>query len=276
MNRLTGLRRRSEETQHRFAAERAYHYELAAPETVIQSVLRVHDQASKPSCVGQAVSSCEESIVGRWASAVDLWTDAKRRQGSAGNPLDGTDSEHAIESLRMRGCSPYVTGEDTRSTDEDVQLAELGQELAADDARQDPTAEHKTLTSNRTGQAVDALMRGLGVVHGGAVNDAYQALRRDEVIEPADVMGSDGHERRIFGYVKERGLFLELNSWGATWSGVTLLKGFIVPAPFTFGTIVVPAGPLTNALVLSGCAWLSPEALALSWDADAIRIVVTA
>lgn len=273
--RPTGLRRRSEEVQHHFAATRAYQYELHAPETVIQDVLRLHDQAKNPSCVGQALSSVDESVDGSPKSAIGIWILARFYQGDLANPDVGTDSAHGIRGMCNRGCGPYQLGEDTRPAEEYKHFPTLAEELAADDDRQDPHAEHKTLTSNRSGQAVDALVRGLGLIHGGPVNDAYQALQRDEVIEPRCVTGEDGHERRIFGYDAASGLFLELNSWGQ-WAGLTLPKGFLVPRPFTFCGIVVPAGPLTDALVLPGCAWLSPEALDLSWDADSLLIKVAA
>jgi hypothetical protein len=268
---LTGLRRRSEEVAHLFASTRAYSNELAAPETVIQSVLRIHKQPLKPSCVGETITEIDEAVDGIAKSGVDTWLDSRRRQGDLFNPNVGTDFAHGIASLCGRGCSAYVPGEETRPREEDVRLPTLGQDEAADDDRQDPKAEHKTLTTNRHAQACDALVRGLGLAHGGPINDMFMALERDEVIEPKHVAGDEGHERRIFGYVKERGLYLEQESYDLDFAGVTLPRGLIVPA-FSYCGISVPAGPLANDLFLPGAAWLSPEAYALSWDSDTLKI----
>ena len=268
--RPTGLKRRHPDVALRYAVTRRYSEILRPPSTVFQSVLWIRDQGRRPSCVGQSFASAVEAFQGYRVSAVDLWTDARRRDGTLAHPDEGTTSESAIESLIHRGISPYVSGEDERPIVLDTELCALGQELAADDARLSPQAEHHVLTSPE--QAVDALLRNLGVCHGGPVNDLYQGLQRDEVVRPKHLTGNAGHERRLFGYIASYDLFLEANSWGP-WAGITLLAGFEVPQAFQYAGLVVPAGPLERAIVLPGACWLSPEGLMASWAVDSIAVL---
>ena len=271
MTRTTGLRKRSEETRHRFAAERSYGGTLMPLATCLQPVAFVHDQKLKSSCVGQAWTGRIESLTGRGrASAVELWTDARRRQGDLLNADTGTDSHQAIESLILRGLSASAPGEDDRSPAEDRELAALAQELAADDTRIPAATEHRVIPNNRVAAVVDALLRGKAVCTGGGVLAAYSYLQPNQVADETQLGGDEGHEQGVAGYIDAhddrfpaawRHCFVWANSWG-DWSGIVLP----CDVTRTDGT-VARAGTL-----LEGCALVKASVIDQQWDVDTLVV----
>lgn len=265
-----GLRQRSEETRRRFAAERRY-AGTAELQTVLQPLFRAHNQASKPSCVGQAWTARIEPHVGKALSAVDLWTDARRREGDLDNPEVGTSSEYAIESLIKRGASPYVQGEDDRPVSEDIRIPSLAQELQADAQRISVDAVHRTIVGERTPQLVDALSRNMAVCFGTGVRDPYFSVGKEAVVS-VECLGSNdnGHEQGIVGFVgpndarwpaEVRGCFIVVNSW-RNWGGLHLPCSVVMTTGQT----------LSAGTFLTQCVFVRPEAINVAWDADALEI----
>jgi hypothetical protein len=265
------LRRRTPERRAALAATRPYALTLLPVTTVLQPIFRDHNQAQKGSCVGQCYTDGIEPHVSAALSAVDLWTDARRRQGDLANPLTGIYSEHAIESVVNRGVSRYVPGEDERDWGQDQQIATLEQELDADARRIDVTAIHRTIVANRTPQLCDALQRDYACGFGAGVLDPYMSIGLGAVAGPECWGGDAGHEQRIVGYVAAgdmrfpiawRGCFIVHNSW-IDWGGL------ILPCAVT----------LTNGQALVGGSRLSQCVLVPAsvietqiWDADALEV----
>lgn len=253
MSRQTGLLRRSQAARRLYATERAYTDTQANSATVVQCVAWIRNQLDKPSCVGQSLAACVDALDPRAAgprcSAVDLWTDARRRQGDLEGVHDGTRAEYGIESLLRRGWSPMVDGEDGRPEAEDAKLSSLAAELAAFDHRF-TGAKHFAILGNRVQQTISALHAGFGVVFGTGVRDHYFSAPADVVLG-LDYLGGDdnGHEQRVVGWVQERRAFLVQNSWGPGWGGCVV-----------------------NGEALLGCALVSPEVIATAWDIDAIEV----
>lgn len=266
-----GLRKRSDDRRALLAASRPYHLNTFPLATVLQPVFRLHDQAQKGSCVGQTYTSGVEHHVNLALSAVDLWTDARRRQGDLANALAGTDSEHAIDSLMLRGVSRYVPGEDQRDWGEDQRIPALQQELDADRRRIAVTAQHRTIVSDRTVQLCDALQRNYACGFGAGVRDPYMAIGRNAVAGPECWGGDAGHEQRPIGFAAPgdarfpaqwQGCFIVLNSWGG-WGGLVL------PC-----NVMLTSGATLLAGTLLGQCVLVPASVfeSLIWDADALAI----
>lgn len=214
--------------------------------TVVQRIHVIHHQQAKPSCVGHALAACVEAKEGRRVSAVDLWVDARRRQGDLEGVLDGTRAEYAIESLVARGVSPYVQGEDSRSTSEDDDLPSLDQELAATDNRLRVT--HRTIAGARSDKVIQALLQGHGVVFGTGVSERYNSPPPGVVLGPGYLGGEDnGHEQRIAGYDSKRDAFLVQNSWGQGWGGCVI-----------------------DGVSLPGCVLVSRAVIESAWDVDVL------
>lgn len=272
--RPTGLKRRSEATRRRFSAERPYPTTgLLAPATVLQPAPFLHDQGNRPSCEGQSHASGVEQVVGWRVSALDLWTDARRRQGSLSKPDDGTESEFVIESLLCRGVSPYVPDEDSRPVSEDTVIPTLEQELAADQRRVDVAAIHRQILLNRTESAVDALLRGQSVTMGTGVYSGYFSVGVNEIVD-TDRLGENGdqggHSQRVRGYIAPgdtsfpatwRGCFVLINSWSG-WGGIRL------PCVVTMTNGQV----LATGSELGQCCLIRPAVLETAWEVDAVEI----
>jgi hypothetical protein len=275
IRRATGLRRRSPERHKELLAERPYLATLLPLVTVFQPVLCIHDQAQKGSCVGQALTAGAEARLKRRFSAVDLWTDARRRQGDLADADTGTDSEHAIESMIRRGLSPYVQGEDERPRSEDIRIAALDQELAADEKRIPVANEHRTIgDGHECLQSIsDALQRSYDVVNGDGVRDPYFSLSLDDIADDSCLNNpyENGHEQRIVAIIapndtafpaKQRGCVLYQNSWGEGWGGYTLP----CTVTCTDGTV------LERGTVLRGCILVKGTCVAKAWDRDALEL----
>lgn len=253
MTRPTGLLPRRPETRRLYAAERAYGDTPQNLATVVQRVSGIRDQRAKPSCVGQALAACVDALDPRAhgvrCSAVDLWVDARRRQGDLEGVHDGTRAEYAIESLIHRGWSPRADGEDTRPEADDARLTSLSAELSAYDHRL-TGARHYAITGNRVAQTIAALRAGLGVVVGTGTRPSYGSPPRDVVLGLEYLGGDDdGHEQRIVGWSENRRAFVAQNSWGAGWGGCVV-----------------------DGVTYPGCALVSPEVIGAAWDVDAIEV----
>ncbi len=276
ITRFTGLQKRPAEVRRRLCADRPYHSaaSLLPLGTVFQPVFCIHDQMKKPSCVGQAYAAGIEPHLQRRLSAVGLWTDARRRQGDLANATIGSYSQVAIESLIRRGVHPYVEGEDERPTEQDTQIADLEDELAADSCRLSASFEHRSLSEGtRTRSACDALQRGYAVAVGDGVRAPYCDMGLDQVADADHLNDPDhnGHEQRVFAFIHpddtrfpatHRNCFAYQNSWGRDWGG------FRVPCDITCtdGTLV-QAGS-----IMYGCALVPASVLERAWDCDALQV----
>src|SRR5512138_1321022 len=115
-----GLLRRSDERHADDLRLRRWQRRAVALPTVVQRLAAVHDQLSRPSCVGQAHASGLEGVTGHRVSAVSLWEGARILQGDAGVDGVGTRGEYALEWMGRHGWSDYVPGEDARPAPLDV------------------------------------------------------------------------------------------------------------------------------------------------------------
>lgn len=222
----------------------------AASRRTLQRVLRIHDQGAKPSCVGQSHAAGIESVLGVPVSSVDIWTDARRRQGALDNPLAGTRSEFAILSLMRRGISPYVAGEDRRSVDDDIRLSGLDAELGADDRRQ-LGATHYGITPGYLDGLASALEQGMVVTLESGCKPAYFTAPFDVVLGTDYRSGDDdGHSERIYGRVPERKAWAVQGSWGESFGGWRDSDG----------------------TVHRGCVLVSDKVIEAAWNIDAIKI----
>jgi hypothetical protein len=204
----------------------AYRGLAAVVETVVQPVARIRNQRSTPSCVGQACAGAIHALTGFDGSGINLWTDARRRQGDLDRSDYGTTAEAAIESLIRRGLDPYESGEESRSADEYTRQPDLMDEMEADDNRISPVAERFIVTGTVARQRlaiVDALKAGRAVLWATGVKDPFFGVAFDAVMD-ASYIGADynGHEMRIVGYDATSDLFLVQNSWGISWGGCML------------------------------------------------------
>lgn len=257
--RATGYQRSRELTRDWWNESRRYGGVARKLETVIQPIVSIRDQKSRPSCAGQAFAAIVDAAnVGTDqppASAIDLWVDARRRQGDLLDPSQGVASEFAIASLFYRGWSPAVPGEDDRDAKLDVEAPDLLAELTAYDHRQVGAVHFTIPRGNRKAAIVDALHKGYGVMVGGGCEAPFFNPPAREVLGTAYFGGGakDGHAMRIAGYDAGRDAFLDQNSWGEGWSEAELSDGRIIP----------------------GCCLLSPAVLEAVWDVEVIAIVQT-
>lgn len=264
-----GLIRRPEFVRDRLASAAPYEPETkGAAKTILQPVIRIRNQRRKPSCVGHAIHGRRDSLVGGppFGSAVDLWTDARRRDGNLGRADEGTYSHSAYESLVQRGTSSEIEGEDSRPVEEDTRIDTLTGELEAADHRIPETWEYKQISGSICPQVIDALERGLLVVFGAGVRGIFQTLARDEVVTTEHLGGNEyGHEQGIFGYVASRGLFLSQGSWGENFAGITLPDDIPIEE-------IENLFPCAYSRFLPGCFWLEPEVIEQAWDVDVLRV----
>jgi hypothetical protein len=213
-----------------------------------------------------------EPHLGAWVSSVDLWTDARRRQGDLGDPSQGTDSHHAIDSVILRGVSSYVAGEDERPEAEDRQIADLEQELAADARRVAVDAVHRTILVDRAAALVDALQRGYACSFGAGVLDPYMRLGLNAVAGAA-CWGDDGagHEQRLIGWIAD-----DDRSWPGQWRGSFLVQnhwrewgGLVLPCPVVrIDGVTLAAGTLLRSCVLVTARVLDQ----IAWDIDTLEV----
>lgn len=246
-----GLLPRQESTRQRYAATCAYAHFASAPKTVMQRISWVRNQLQKPSCVGHAFAAGIDGALGRppWASAVELWRDARRRQGNLEGILDGTRAEYVIESIVRRGWSPFQPGEDSRSSrDDDNPKGKLSDELFAYDKRQ-TRALHYSITKDRVAAVIDALSKGFVVCGGWGLQDKFMAPPARKMLDASYFGGLSGHEMRIVGYDAEQNGFLVQNSWGPFWSSARF-----------------------NGIVEEGCCLIGEDALLAAWDIDVIEV----
>jgi hypothetical protein len=223
-------------------------------ETVVQPIAWVRDQLSKPSCCGQAFAAGVDALGlsgPPWASAVDLWRDARRRQRNLENVLAGTRAEYVIESLIRRGWSPYKPSEDSRPmSDDDNAQGSLLDELKAHDTRQ-LGAVHYAIVSDRVDRTIDALRRGAVVCGGWGLREPFYTTKPGQVVSERNMNAmSNGHEMRIFAYDADREAFALQNSWGRFWCSAEI-----------------------NGIWYPGCCLISEEALEAAWDIDVIELV---
>jgi len=236
---------------------------------MLQPVAWLRDQLGKPSCVGQAVMGRRDALVGSppWGSAVDLWTDARRRHGALSDPASGTYTEAAFDSLIHRGTSRYKDGEDARPVEQDTQLDDLSGELEAGDTKIPESWEHYQIKVGFVAaNSIDALKRNLLVVFGTGVRDPFFSLGADEVVTTKHLGGgANGHEQGIVGYHAPRGLFIGQGSWGIGFAGITL------PSDIDDEEIAA-LFPCAQGRFLPGCFWLEAEVLEQAWDVDVLRV----
>lgn len=248
----TGLLPRRPETREMMGA-----YPVGANlirETIVQPVAWIRDQRAKPSCVGQAFAAGIDALLLKrqpWASAVDIWRDARRRQGNLEGVLSGTRAEYAIQSIIRRGWSPYKSDDDSRSIDlDDDAQGSLLDELHAHDTRQIGAA-HYAIRSERVARTIEVLRRGAVVCGGWGLRDSFFRPKLDQVLTP-DAMnsGRNGHEMRIFAYDAERRAFALQNSWGQFWTSCVI-----------------------RGKRYAGCGLITEEALESAWDIDVIELL---
>lgn len=252
----TGLLPRSTSTRREYALSRPF---LGAPVekvSVYQKVPFVRDQRSKPSCVGQALAACIDGVLGLRqrvpASAVDIWVDARRRQGDLEGALEGTRAEYAIESLLKRGWSNYEPGEDSRPVLEDMKMPSLAKELFADDHRQSPYVKHFSIASDRVNAVLQALQQNFGVVMGTGTRAKFFDPPSDTVLRLDYLSGdSGGHEQRIFCYDEKRRAFGVQGSYGSSFGG---FRG-------------------SNGVWYPGCVLVDEDVIEAAWDIDVLEIV---
>jgi hypothetical protein len=187
---------------------------------VLQPTPRIRDQGPTPSCVGQAIAACFHGLAGFDASAIELWTDARRRGGQLENEMAGTTLSLAVTSVEHRGVSPYLSGEEQGAHNA---RASLAQELAADD-RRPKLSDYRVTdgdTSEQIAAIVSALAQGWGVVWTTGVTDSFFEHAANMFVADDEVGRlSNGHAMRVFGYEKATNVMLVQNSWGESWGGV--------------------------------------------------------
>jgi hypothetical protein len=216
-------------------------------ETVVQPVARIRNQRSTPSCVGQACAAAVHALTGFDGSAINLWTDARRRQGDLDRADYGTTAEMAIESLIHRGLEPYEDGEESRPAEDYTRQPDLADELEADDNRISPVAERFIATGTFARQRlsiVEALKFGRAVLWATGVKDPFFSIGFD-VVADLNYFGLDynGHEMRVVGYDALTDELLIQNSWGEDWGGCSF-QGMWYPGCFR-----------AKAIDAIDCAW---------------------
>lgn len=240
---------------NRLRENHAYRGLAATVETVVQSVPRVRDQSATPSCVGQAIAAAVHALLGFDGSAINVWIDARRRDGNLDRADYGTYIESAIESLIKRGLDPFQPGEENQLASEYTQMPDLEEELAADDLRLRPTVERYITTGTLAKQRlaiVDALKSGKAVLWATGVKEPFFSLRKNQVAT-MDHVGADynGHQMRVFLYDHLTDLFGVQNSWTRDFAGITF-EGVEYP----------------------GCFWIEAKALIDGqWDTMILEMV---
>jgi hypothetical protein len=220
MSKLTGLLPRTKRMDEICASEREFSSGADDRKTIVQHVGQIRDQRQKPSCVGQALAAGIDGAIGAECepSAVDIWRDARRRQGNLEGVLDGTRLEYGIESVMKRGWSPHEEGEDSRPVSEDDDaVSSLSDELYAYDVRQ-AGVKHYDIRSDHVARALSALHLGLVVVGGWGLRSAFYSAPSNATLGPGYLDADDnGHAMRVYGYDAATQSFLLQNSWGKRW-----------------------------------------------------------
>jgi hypothetical protein len=250
---VTGLLPRRPETREMLASEHLFAAAEVRRETIIQPIAWIRDQRAKPSCVGHAFAAGVDAHLGTppWCSAVDLWEDARRRQGNVEGVLSGTRAEYVIASLMKRGWSPYHEGEDSRPVGEDAdgRGSSLCDELYAHDTRQLGVV-HYDISRDRTGSVIEALKAGYAVGGGWGLADKFFTARGRDILDPSYLnTHSNGHEMRIFAYFEPLRAFGLQNSWSHRQSAFTV-----------------------GGVTYEGCVLITEESLEVAWDIDALEI----
>jgi hypothetical protein len=197
----------------------------------LQPVRFVRNQHRAPSCCGQALASVSDALAPEGApasSAINIWWDARRRQG-LGEVVTGTHLFLCAESLVLRGVDAMEEGEDL---DEDrwTRQPGLDDEMDAFDRRVPATRRYRIVEDDADRlDAVEAAVRpGYGVVFGTDVGEGFERAFDLEArgFDPESlVLGTDalafsrpghGHAMRIFAVRRRRGVrqFGLVNSWG--------------------------------------------------------------
>ena len=254
----TGLLPRRPETREMMASEHQLEFgEEVQRETVIQPISWIRDQQSKPSCVGQAFAAGVDAHIPEgqpFCSAVDLWRDARRRQGNLEGVLEGTRAEYVIASLIERGWSPFKEGEDARDIDlDDDETGSLADEMFAHDKRQTNVTNYD-ISRNRVDQTIVALQRGYVVGGGWGLADKFFRPPPDTILDPSFMnTNTNGHEMRIVAYFADLRAFLLQNSWSPFWTWCVV-----------------------NGVTYRGCCLISEESVEVAWDLDAVEIKLAA
>lgn len=261
MIRATGCARRSEDTTRHFLEARRYTAPISREVASILQLLAVlHNQCSKPSCEGQGHGQGIESIVGgARVSCVRLWEDAKRLQGDARNPEEGTLGEYVIEAMQRMGWQDYEEGEDERdeSLDSDGRIADTLEDALDGWSRRKRVVIHKTL--DLWGYPIETVRAQL--VEALRTPDTYLTLEggcTERYFDPPanTVLGteyragdSNGHCERIVGYDAKRDAAIIQGSWGS-WTWCT--------------------GP--DGHRLEGCSLVSMDVLRKAWAVDVVTL----
>lgn len=254
--RPTGLERRREQTTREWMATRAF-TAAEPPATIVRTLSRMHNQGSKPSCVGHGNASGIESVVGYPVSSVRLWEAGRYLQGDGRDASHGTRTEYVAEWMERHGWCDYTDGEDKRATslDTDGRIADTVASNIRANSRKGrvsvSTISPAQSTDKIVAQVVAALkMPSCYVAWGGGCQDGYFDPPADTVLGPEFRSGNDhGHCELIFGWDHERQAFLNKGSWGA-WTHCTL-----------------PGGSRAD-----GCCLLDPEVLRRAWEIDVVLV----
>lgn len=237
--------------------KRDYSYPFAAEvvTSCMQPIGRLRDQRSTPSCVGQAVAAAVEGLTGFDGSAISLWTDARRREGSLFDPEAGTNPDAAIDSLIARGLDPYEPGEESRRPGEYVVMPDLDDELEAEDRKWSASIQRFLINGATTAKQRLEIVAALqtkthGVLWGVGLRDPFFGLNENDVADERHIGATyNGHEMRIFIYDADTDRFGVQNSW-SDFAGLTF-QGRRYP----------------------GCFWVKAEAaIALAWDTMIVQL----
>ena len=258
MIRALGYQQTRRLTRERWDRDRKYAMApTAPPKSVMQPIPWIRNQQDKPSCAGQAFAAIVDAAHAGTelprASAVDLWIDARRRQGDLLDASQGVAGEFVINSLMVRGWSSYTEGEDSEPLSDDMIMPELDKELEAYDHRQLNAIHYTIPFGNRKLQVIDALSKGYGVMIGGSCKDAFFNPPHGKVLG-LDYFNGDagnGHAMRIAGYDAALDAFIDENSWGSDWDFCVTSAGLKIP----------------------GCCLFAPAVIESVWDVEVIGIV---
>lgn len=213
--------------------------------TVIQPIGRIRDQESTPSCVGQSIAGGIHGILGFDVSATQIWTGARRRDGSLPRTDCGTYVSSAITEIMQRGFSAYEAGEERDVDSFTRSVHSLSADMAADGRRVQRAFDHHVIHGTREKQRndiVDALSKDRVVVWTTGVTDAFCQHPADKLVERSEVGArDDGHAMRVFSYIAELDAFGVQNSWGSGYGG------FAVCGKKYLGCVLVPSWILLDS-----------------------------
>jgi hypothetical protein len=192
---------------------------------VVQPIPRIRDQRATPSCVGQSIAARYHGLTGFDASATDLWTDARRRDGNLYDDSVGTWVSSAIDSATKRGLSPYGVGDEIDS-EAHTRRDDLSGELAAYDRRLNRIYDHHVTDGTVDEQRyaiVRALLAGRAVIWTTGVTERFFDHPANLYVDDAEVgIDHNGHAMGVAGYLAAIDCALVQNSWGKRWGGVVV------------------------------------------------------